>query len=256
MSSTGVPYAPLVKMAGGTGAPGRMQGAVDEGGIPIWQGGDRDPQPFPVTSVGSFQGHVSTTRTFPDVRGTAYVTGARVMVVVSDFAKGTQWRTVGVPSLSNLAYNAVANRTSKSRARKAAAGHYLVGQMRLPWLARVAWAPSSMGRRQAGQIRLIGSHRSEFGDEEAVGLTFRLADASEAVRLVTLVVERVKADRLSFERTTAEQRSKLEALPRPAAVDAPSRDTLASLQLSGGWIITSGSAFLGSVSAASAEVPA
>ena len=254
--TTGTPFTPLVKVEGGAGGPGRMQVTVDEDGVPFWQGGDLDPRWFAVSSVGSFSGNVSSMRTYDDVHGWAYVTGARVLVVASDFAKGSRYRAVGVPSLSNLTYMAVANRASKSRARKAAAGQFLAGQVRLPWVGHVVWAPPSMPRRLRGQIRVIGTHRTVFGDQESVGLCFRLADPGEVVPLVTLLVERVQADRMEHEQTSADHRSELAAIRPPVSVNTTSPDTLASLKLPGNWVVTAGSAFLGSVSAASADVMA
>ena len=252
----GVPFVPLVKVTGGADGPGRMQAVVDEDGEPVWQGGDIDPQWFAISAVGWFAGHVSSTTTHNGIHGWAYVTGARSVVVASDFAKGARYRAVGVPSLSNMAYMATANRVSKSRARKETAGQFLAGQMRFPWVGQIVWAPPSMRRKSQGQVRLVGTHRSVFGDEESVALCFRLTNAAEVVPFVSLVVDRIRADRLGYERTTPEQRGALEAVPHPSTVNSPSSDTLASIRLPGSWIITSGSAFLGTISAMSSEIPA
>jgi hypothetical protein len=199
---------------------------------------------------------VSSIRTFDDIHGWVYVTGARVVVVAEDFAKGARVRAVGVPSMSNMVYMAAANRASKSRAKKAVAGQFLAGHMRLPWVGQVIWAPPTMKRRSLGQIRLTGTQRSVFGDEEAVGLCFRLANPQEVLPFVSLVIDRVRTDRMDHEQTSAERRAELQALPAPASVNSPSQDTLASIRLPGNWVVTSGSAFLGTVSGASAEVTA
>lgn len=252
----GSPFTPLVKITGGAEGPGRMQPVLDEEGVPFWQSGDVDPSWFAVTQVGWFSGNVSSMQTYDDIHGWVYVTGARAIIVTADFAKGSQYRAVGVPSLTNLAYMATANRVSKSRAHKATAGQFLAGHMRFPWVGQIVWASPSMRRKSLGQIRLVGTHRSAFGDEESVGLCFRLAKPAEVLPFVTQLVERVRTDRMSYDRTTAEQRAGLQALPAPASVNAPSADTLASLRLPGSWIITAGSAFLGTISETSAEVPA
>ena len=115
----GSPFTPLVKITGGAEGPGRMQPVLDEEGVPFWQSGDVDPSWFAVTQVGWFSGNVSSMQTYDDIHGWVYVTGARAIIVTADFAKGSQYRAVGVPSLTNLAYMATANRSLKSRAHKA-----------------------------------------------------------------------------------------------------------------------------------------
>lgn len=254
--TTGQPFTPLVQVTGGAGGAGRVRVVVDEDGEPVWQRGDVDPRCFAISSVGWFSGHVSSMRTFGDIHGWAYVTGARTVVVAGDFAKGSKIHAVGVPSVSNMVYMAAANRSSKSKAKKATAGQFLAGQMRLPWVGQVIWAPPTMKRRSLGQVRLTGTHRSVFGDEEAVGLCFRLANPQEVLPFVSLVIDRVRTDRMNHEQTSAERRAQLQSLPTPESVNSPSQDTLASIRLPGNWIVTSGSAFLGTVSGASEEVPA
>ena len=119
-------------------------------------------------------------------------------------------RAIGIPSLTELALIGVSNQVSKARAKKATAGTYMAGHMRWPWVRTVVWTPVSTGRKQRGEVRLIGSHRTAFGDQEAVGITLRLANANDVVGFVTAVVDRVLADRFHHEKTTDKERNLLQ----------------------------------------------
>jgi hypothetical protein len=252
----GVPFHPLATIAGGEKGSGRMLPVLSEDGQPVLQGGDTDPTWYAITSVGWFHANAARPNSYADIQGWAYLTGARAVVVAANFQKGGRVRAIGIPSLTELALIGVSNQVSKARAKKATAGTYMAGHMRWPWVRSVVWAPASTERKQRGEVRLIGSHRTAFGDQEAVGITLRLAKASDVVPFVTAVVDRVLADRFHHEQTTDDERNLLKSIPRPSTVAVPGPGKLPNVTLAGSYVATSGSAYVGLVSALSAEVPA
>ena len=245
------PFSPLNLVTGGASGTGHMHVVVDFNGEPIWQKGDTNPYGFAITSVGHFFNTPSTTKSYGDLKGRAYITGSRLVVVGWDFAQGSKMSQIGIPTLSAGAYDVIANRISKSKARKQYTGQYLGGMMRFPWIQNILWSTPNVSRKYRRRVRVIGTHISKFGEKELVGLDFTLSNDADILPFVTTLIGRIKDDRYNFQGTSDEERALLDKLPLPQNIISSGPDQLGSIFLPGAWLIMNKTAFAGKISAAS-----
>ena len=255
MTPRGTPYHPVRRVTAdaNSGDDQALVPAVSLDGTPRWQPGDTSPVHWAVQSIGWCHGSLDNAKITADVEGAVYLTGARAVVIVHDFAKGSRYRTVGVPSLTSLAINGTANRLSHHKARKETEGQFLVGQMRWPWISSVAWVPHGMKRQRSGTVRLGGFHRTEFGDQESVTLQFQLRNPSDTLSVVETAITRAREDRLSWDNLTDETRQKWQEVLAPSRVTAEPGH-LAVVRMPGGFISMRQTAGNGGVSSASMKV--
>jgi hypothetical protein len=165
-----------------------------------------------------------------------YLTDARVMVVSGRFAKGTKHR-------GPLISSAVRNKVSQLSAEREAAGKFLVGQLRHPWVNRVVYARRE-GRRGANVVRICGTHTSAFGDQEPVMLLIYLDANTDAHEVAAAISARVINDRRDWSTTTDEVRAALDAARFTDPQQVPAGN-LPSIWLPGAYIVAPGSSGLG-----------
>jgi hypothetical protein len=102
------------------------------------------------------------------------------------------------------------NWTPASSVIREAAGKFLVGQMRHPWVNRVVYARQE-GRHGANVMRVCGTLTSAFGDQEPVMLIIYLDANTDAHEVAAAISARVINDRRDWSTTTDEVRAALDA---------------------------------------------
>jgi hypothetical protein len=151
------------------------------------------------------------------------------------FTKGTKHRGL-------LICSAVRNKVSQLSAERDAAGKFLVGQIRHPWVNRVVYARRE-GRRGASVVRVCGTHTSAFGDHEPVMLLVYLGANTDAHEVAAAISARVINDRRDWGTTTDEVRAALDAA-RFTDPQVPA-GSLPSIWLPGAYVVAPGSSGLG-----------
>ena len=247
---TSVPFKPLV-ITTPNHDDQRLDPALDDNGTPVWETGDGNISSYYASGLGACQGAMGNERVHPEIDAHIFVTDARVVVVCSNWAKGSKRGPAGFggPIISS----AIANKVSQARAARRASGQYLVGQMRHPWISRVAYSMRE-NRRTENTVRVIGSHKTAFGDVEPVILVLHLERHADPWPLAQDIARRAIADRIDFSRTTDEERSALQA----AAWSAPESvepGTIPAIRLAGSFIVSGSSAYLGTASSRSEPSP-
>lgn len=241
-------FSPIRTVQGGATGSQLLHPVVNEQGTPVWQAGDTNVCSWEIDSVGWCHGDPSNRRDNPDIKGLVYLTDARVVVVSDHFASGTRYRAYGVGNQRFVA--AAVTRMSQVKAQRAAAGTFLVAQMRLPWLKSVVFGSEREKKALRGEVRLCAQHLTAFGDPEPVLLIFGLKHASDTVPFVAEVVQRVRQDRYTWKNTTDAERAALDATPSVATL-AASVGQLPAVQLAGAFRVMSRSALQGVHSARS-----
>lgn len=236
------PFRPLQTVSAGLNESQRLRPTVDEGGVPVWQAGDTNVQSWPIKGLGWSRGLVAGRQDHAGIRGLAYVSDARVVVVCDRFATGSHYHAYGIGGQQLLA--AAATKVSQIRARRKAAGTFLVGQMRLPWFTQIAFGLERGPKAFRGEVRLCGQQLTAFGDPELVLLILRLEHSHETTAFVSETLARVRNDRYAWQKTTDEQRARLDALPPIASITAKPGE-LPHVPLVGGYRITPQSAAQG-----------
>lgn len=235
-----LPFVPVQIVSAGAGGKQYYHPTIEPDGEPRWQPGDTDPISWDVSAVGWCHGDLANRRDHKGIAGRVFITGARVVVVSDHFVRGTRYLSIDGPSL----VAGVASLVSQKRADRAAQGSFLVGQMRLPWIGRVVFGPSSAARVERGEVRLAGAHTTAFGDAENVVLLFKLSDHQLVTDFVEVLIERVRADRSSWPQTSDEKRAALNAIPQPASLVA-ANGKLASCSLPATWRVSDTSGAFG-----------
>lgn len=236
------PFQPLQTVAAGLNESQRLRPTVDEHGEPDWQAGDTNVRSWPISSLGWSRGVVAGRQDRAGIRGTVYLTDARVVVVADRFAEGSRYRAYGIGNQVLVA--AAATKVSQIRARRATSGSFMVGQMRLPWLTAIVFGLKRGPKDFRGEVRLCGQQLSAFHDPESVLLILRLKQPEQTHTFVSEVIERVRSDRHAWEKTSDEQRAKLDAIPPPESVIAEPGQ-LPGVELAGAYRIAAASATYG-----------
>lgn len=235
-------FFPVKAVQASSGGPQALYPVLDSRGIPIWQQGDRDPVSWEISSMGWCHGPPVNRRDDSGIQGHIYLTSARAVVVSHRFEKGSRYYGIGSDMVVAAA---VASKISQVRAKRAAEGTFRVGQMRLPWIMQIVFGTELEHKRDRGEIRLIGQHRTAFGDPESVMLLLRLRKSSETLSFVDALIDRVKRDRYDWKSTTDTERELLDGLPRSGSVSAKGGN-LPSLMLAGSFQVSASSGAQGS----------
>jgi hypothetical protein len=241
-----VTFNTLAVVRPGTG-PARDQALVpwvSPSGEPLWEASDDDVIAYDIVGIGECYGSIGNQRTRMGLTGCMYVSAARVVVVASDYARGTSYRSAGLygPVISS----AIRTKLSERKAKQAAAGTFLVGQMRHPWVGRVVFAERKR-RREEHSVRLCGTRVSAFGDRESVMLIAHFDGAFDTRAIATQVASRVIADRRDWTSTTDVERHALDTA-LSLGTRTPDAGKLPGFVLAGSYIIAAGSAREGSFS--------
>lgn len=217
----------------------RLWPAVHVGGAPWLQPGDTDVQVWPANGLEYCHGGIANRRGHLSIDARVYLTDARLIVVSNRFAKGTRYSPG--PGLNGpIIASAMQTVLSRKRAQRAAAGTFLVGQMRLPWISRIVYSQRA-GLKGENTVRLCGIHTTAFGDQESVMLIIHLGAGADPHTLAEAVMDRVIRDRTAWSTTDENERAALQGarFPEPHEV-APGR--LPYVDLPGGYIVSRGSA--------------
>ena len=243
-------YIPLRTIQAGGEGNQDLYPVVDRQGLPSWQPGDLNPITWEIHSVGWCHGAASNRKDEVGIKGQVFITGARVVVVSSSFAKGTRYRAVG----GNAVIAAAAlSKISDARAKRSDAGTVLAAQMRFPWIGNLAFGPPDCRTKGLrGEVRIGGMHVTAFGEQEGVILFLRLRQAGEVYSFVSALKERIVNDRLEWERITGDQRAALSKLPGPDRVEFE-EGTLPLIRFAGSFLISPGSGSQGVISHRSFE---
>lgn len=231
-----MPFRPLAVCAPDDRAQS-LHPSVDSRGAPRLEAGDTEIVSWPVISLADCHGSIGNAKQHPDVSGRLHVTAARVLAVAADFAQGTHHIGLG------LIADPVANWSSKRSAGKSMAGRFLVGQMRMPWVSDVGYSVRK-NRKTPATIRICGSHRTDFGDQETVMLIAGLPDSVDPRQVAEDIVRRVLDDRLGWEDTTPQEEGALRQarLPHPSDVAA---GQIPVAHLVGSFVVSPRSGYLG-----------
>ena len=222
MSTPAFQHIPVKTVSTNVASDQRFFPAIGEDGTPVWQSGDKDVIAWEIESMGWSHGAPSNRRDTAGIRGSLFLTGARVFAVSDDFVHGNRYRSYGTGT--GVILGAVASKVSQVRATRAAQGTYLVGQMRLPWIKSVAFANAGVSKRFRGELRLVGQHVTAFGDPENVMLLLRLRHPTEVFGFVTALNEKIKLDRLSWSGSSDQVRQALNQVPGPESVQSAPTD--------------------------------
>lgn len=236
------PFQPLQTVPAGLRESQRLRPTVDEHGEPVWQAGDTNVWSWPINSVGWSRGVVAGRQDSAGIRGLVYLSDARVIVVSDRFTAGSRFRAYGIGNQVLLA--AAATKVSRLRARRAASGSFLTGQMRLPWLTAIVFGHERGPKAFRGEVRLCGQQPTGFGDPESVLLIVGLKQPEQTHTFVNEVIARVRGDRHAWQKTTDEQRAKLDAIPPLSSVSAEPGQ-LPRVPLAGAYRIAPASASYG-----------
>ena len=237
-----MPFRPLRFGESGSVSDQRRYPTITPSGSPGWQAGDANVQSWSIAEVGWCHGEIGTRTLYPKIEGTAYVTGARIVVCSNQWAHAnSKHGTTFGAGLTLLAVAALQNRVAERRAVEAAGGKYLSGQMRLPWLESIVFGPSTGPRGSAGEVRLCTTHVTTFGDKECAMLLLRLRRPAETERFVQAVIDAVRADRRGWGPQADQVRSSLDGLPAVGSVVA-APGSLARIHLAGSFIADDASA--------------
>jgi hypothetical protein len=209
------PYFPVRTVDAGASGPQRLDALLDLSGEPVWQPGDTNVARWEIDSVGYAQG--PSRNDYQKIKGQLYLTDSRIVAVSADTNKGSRYQAYGVGSQVIAA--AVATKVSQVRAARASAGKFLVGHMRLPWIADLYYSSQSAVRRSRGELRISSRHKTAFGDIEPTTLIFRLTNPRDAASLTDAILARIRADRYPWENLSQENRTSLQAVP--SAVGMP-----------------------------------
>jgi hypothetical protein len=175
--------------------------AVQAVGSPAWEPGDSNPKIWPARGPGSRHGAIGNQRVHLGIEARLFLTDSRLVIISRDFAKGTRHSGPIIAS-------AIQNKVSQARAEREAAGQFLVGQMRHPWVNTVAFSLCD-GHRGHNAIRVCGTHKTAFGDHETVMLLIYLDTYTDPRPIAAEIATRVVADRYSWATTTAAARESL-----------------------------------------------
>jgi hypothetical protein len=202
--------------------------------MPLWQPGDSDVFAWEINSIGWTHGSPTNRRDNAGIRGTLYLTGARVLVVSDNFVHGHRYRpyVIGTEAI----VDAVATKISQVRATRAAQGTFLVGQMRMPWIKGVVFGGPNAPKNSRGAVRLIGEHVTSFGDAENVMLLMRLRQQNETLDFVRALTERIRQDRLDRPGISDETIQDLGNIPAPESI-ATGPNELPQIRYSGAFRI-------------------
>lgn len=245
-------FVPVKTIAAGEASSQRIHPAVTDDGVPIWQEGDGDVASWDLESIGWCHGAAANRRDTAGIKGRVYLTRCRAVVTSVQFAKGSRYRAYGVGNQVLVA--AAASKISQKRAQRQAAGSVLCGQVRLPWLSGVIFAPTGSPKGLRGEVRLRTQHVTEFGDAESVMLIFRLRRPHEIHSFVAAVLERARQDRYDWKDTTDAERTALDRVADPADA-VGGNGHLPLLPLAGSFRVSGGSASRGVYSSRSFDAP-
>lgn len=143
-----------------------------------------------------------------DIRMAVYITDARVAVACSKYDKGGGWRG----SLIAVPLNAV----SMARAAYRRQGKMLVGHVRYPWLASVAFTEKS-GWGSSNCLRLQVTERID-GNDRNMMLELRFPKGTDTASLAHVISQRAAAYRLAHDHElSATEVARFEALRSGAA---------------------------------------
>jgi hypothetical protein len=227
-----MPFEPLRTVRGGGGDDQRLCPAVQADGTPVWEAGDSNVVTWPATGLGSCHGALGNQRNHLKIRAHVFLTDSRLVVVSGQFAKGSRHS-------GPLISSAVKNQVSQTRAEREAAGQFLAGQMRHPWISLIVYSRRN-GLRGENAIRVCGTHVSAFGDREAVMLLIHLDAGADPGTIAAEMASRVVADRYDCETTTAAERESL-AAARFTDPGEAAAGTLPSIQLAGAYVVSASS---------------
>ena len=238
-----MPFEPLRIVVGGGDDDQRLGPAVQADGTPVWEAGDSNVAMWPATGLGSCHGALGNQRNHLKIRAHVFLTDSRLVVVSGQFAKGSRHS-------GPLISSAIRNQVSQARAEREAAGQFLVGQMRHPWISLIVYSRRN-GLRGENAIRVCGTHQSAFGDREAVMLLIHLDPGADPGAIAAEMASRVVADRYHWETTTAAERESL-AAARFTDPGQAAAGTLPSIRLAGAYVVSASSCGHGAYSSRSA----
>jgi len=209
-------HIPLKVIGVASGGDQRLYPSLKVDGTPDWQLGDGDVRQWEIESLGWTHGAPANRRDYPGIRGSVFLTDSRLVAISGNYVQGGKSSAYGFGN--QLLLTTAASKISNMKASRDAAGTFLVGQMRLPWITGVVFGGEAVSKNSRGEVRLLGEHVTAFGDPETVMLLFRLRRPIEAPEFVEELSERVKRDRLSWRDTTDDQCVALNQLPSPRAL--------------------------------------
>ena len=227
-----MPFEPLRIVGSGGHDDQRLCPAVQADGTPVWEAGDSNVAMWPAIGLGSCHGALGNQQNHQKIGAHVFLTDSRLVVVSGQFAKGSRHS-------GPLISSAIRNQASQARAEREAAGQFLVGQMRHPWISIIVYSRRN-GLRGENAIRVCGTHQSAFGDRESVMLLIHLDAGADPGAIAAEMASRVVGDRYHWETTTAAERESLAAARFPGPGETAA-GTLPSIRLAGAYVVSASS---------------